>query len=48
MNSDSEENYPEGGTQGWLCVFGSFKALVGSLGLVNSTGTFQYTSNPIS
>ncbi|RAK90415.1 MFS general substrate transporter [Aspergillus costaricaensis CBS 115574] len=26
---------------GWLCVFGSFMGLVGSLGLVNSTGIFQ-------
>lgn len=33
--------YPEGGTQGWLCVFGSFMGLVGSLGLINSIGTFQ-------
>lgn len=40
-DSDCDEDYPEGGTQGWLCVFGSFMALVGSLGLVNSTGTFQ-------
>lgn len=41
MYSDSDDNCPEGGTQGWLCVLGSFMGLVGSLGLVNSTGTFQ-------
>ncbi|KAL3491011.1 MFS monocarboxylate transporter [Aspergillus germanicus] len=36
-----EQPEQKGGTQGWLCVFGSFMGLVGSLGLVNSTGTFQ-------
>ncbi|OQD59961.1 hypothetical protein PENPOL_c036G03018 [Penicillium polonicum] len=38
---DNWEVYPEGGTQGWLCVFGSFMGLTGSLGLINSIGTFQ-------
>ncbi|KAE8381471.1 MFS monocarboxylate transporter [Aspergillus bertholletiae] len=39
--SESAEEYPEGGMKGWLCVLGSFMGLVGSLGLVNSIGTFQ-------
>ncbi|KAE8423676.1 MFS monocarboxylate transporter [Aspergillus pseudocaelatus] len=39
--SQNEEKYPEGGLRGWLCVFGSFMGLVGSLGLINSIGTFQ-------
>lgn len=33
--------FPEGGIKGWLCVFGSFMGLVGSLGLINSIGSFQ-------
>ncbi|KAL2845307.1 major facilitator superfamily domain-containing protein [Aspergillus pseudoustus] len=41
MDSYNDDNYPEGGTKGWLCVFGSFMGLVGSLGLMNSTGTFH-------
>lgn len=32
---DSSGVYPEGGTRGWLCVFGSFMGLTGSLGLIN-------------
>ncbi|KAL4755577.1 MFS monocarboxylate transporter [Aspergillus foveolatus] len=41
MEGENDNYYPEGGAQAWLCVFGSFMGLVGSLGLVNSTGTFQ-------
>lgn len=33
--------YPEGGLEAWLVVFGSFMGLFGSLGLVNTIGTFQ-------
>ncbi|KAL1966565.1 hypothetical protein VTN77DRAFT_3976 [Rasamsonia byssochlamydoides] len=33
--------YPEGGLNAWLVVFGSFLGLFGSLGLVNTIGTFQ-------
>lgn len=33
--------YPEGGLESWLVVFGSFMALFGSLGLMNTIGTFQ-------
>ncbi|KAL1980462.1 hypothetical protein VTN96DRAFT_4151 [Rasamsonia emersonii] len=33
--------YPEGGLKAWLVVFGSFMGLFGSLGLVNTVGTFQ-------
>jgi len=42
VTTDAEGNvYPEGGTEAWLVVFGSFLGLFGSLGLVNSIGTFQ-------
>jgi MFS family permease len=43
LNSQSEDgdDIPDGSLQGWLCVFGSFMGLIGSLGLVNSIGTFQ-------
>ncbi|CAG7985388.1 unnamed protein product [Penicillium olsonii] len=41
QSSYEEEKYPEGGVRAWLCVFGSFMGLVGSLGLINSIGTFQ-------
>ncbi|KAE8144377.1 putative MFS monocarboxylate transporter [Aspergillus avenaceus] len=34
-------NYPEGGLEAWLVVFGSFMGLFASLGLVNTIGTFQ-------
>ncbi|KAJ9198925.1 hypothetical protein DTO164E3_5015 [Paecilomyces variotii] len=33
--------YPEGGRQAWIVVFGSFMGLVGSLGPMNTIGTFQ-------
>ncbi|QKX62881.1 uncharacterized protein TRUGW13939_10049 [Talaromyces rugulosus] len=33
--------YPEGGLQAWLVVLGSWMGLFGSLGLVNTIGTFQ-------
>ena len=41
MTNEDPNIYPEGGIQGWLCVFGSFMGLISSLGLVNSIGTFQ-------
>jgi MFS family permease len=42
VTTDAEGNvYPEGGTEAWLVVFGSFLGLFGSLGLVNTIGTFQ-------
>ncbi|OJJ35492.1 hypothetical protein ASPWEDRAFT_155349 [Aspergillus wentii DTO 134E9] len=42
VTTDADGNtYPEGGLQAWLVVFGSFMGLFGSLGLVNSVGTFQ-------
>lgn len=42
MSVDEDGNtYPEGGLQAWLAVFGSFMGLFGSLGLVNTVGTFQ-------
>lgn len=42
VTTDAEGNtYPEGGKEAWLVVLGSFLGLVGSLGLVNTIGTFQ-------
>ncbi|EPS30357.1 hypothetical protein POX_b02634 [Penicillium oxalicum] len=42
MTTDAEGNtYPEGGLQAWSVVIGSFCGLFGSLGLVNTIGTFQ-------
>lgn len=35
------ESYPEGGLQAWLVVFGCWLALVASLGVANTMGTFQ-------
>jgi hypothetical protein len=36
-----ETEYPEGGLQAWLVVFGSWCALCASLGLMNPLGIFQ-------
>ncbi|RJE18547.1 Monocarboxylate transporter [Aspergillus sclerotialis] len=42
VTTDAEGNtYPEGGLGSWLVVFGSFLGLFGSLGLINTIGTFQ-------
>ena len=42
VSTDAEGNtYPEGGLEAWLVVLGSFLGLFGSLGLVNTIGTFQ-------
>ncbi|OJJ46998.1 hypothetical protein ASPZODRAFT_65198 [Penicilliopsis zonata CBS 506.65] len=42
VTTDADGNtYPEGGLQAWLVVFGSFMGLFGSLGLINTIGTFQ-------
>lgn len=42
VTTDAEGNtYPEGGREAWLVVLGSFLGLFGSLGLVNTIGTFQ-------
>jgi len=38
---DTAETYPEGGLQAWLVVAGCWLALLASLGLMNSIGTFQ-------
>lgn len=35
------ETYPEGGLRAWLVVLGCWLALVASLGLANTMGTFQ-------
>ncbi|PLB45603.1 putative MFS monocarboxylate transporter [Aspergillus steynii IBT 23096] len=42
VTTDADGNtYPEGGLEAWLVVFGSWMGLFGSLGLVNTIGTFQ-------
>jgi MFS family permease len=42
VTTDAEGNtYPEGGLEAWLVVLGTFLGLFGSLGLVNTIGTFQ-------
>jgi hypothetical protein len=42
---DEDINFPEGGRQAWLVVFGSWCALFSSLGLMNTMGAFeQYIS----
>jgi MFS family permease len=38
---EAEETYPEGGTEAWLVVLGSWLALFSSLGLMNILATFQ-------
>lgn len=35
------ESYPEGGLRAWLVVLGTWLALLSSLGLMNTLGTFQ-------
>ncbi|KAF4568336.1 hypothetical protein EYR40_010261 [Pleurotus pulmonarius] len=37
----SDGDYPEGGLQAWLVVFGSFLVYFSSFGIINSFGTFQ-------
>ncbi|KAF9884042.1 hypothetical protein FE257_002380 [Aspergillus nanangensis] len=42
VTTDAEGNtYPEGGLEAWSVVFGSWMGLFGSLGLLNTIGTFQ-------
>lgn len=42
VTTDAEGNtYPEGGLRAWLVVLGSFMGFFGSLGLINSIGTFE-------
>lgn len=36
-----EQDYPEGGMQAWLVVFGSFTGMTAGFGLMNTVGTFQ-------
>lgn len=38
---DTDEYYPEGGAQAWLVTFGSFCAMFGAFGLLNTVGTLQ-------
>lgn len=37
----SDGDYPEGGLEAWLVVFGSFCGMVAALGIMNSVGVFQ-------
>ncbi|KAK0725173.1 putative diphthamide synthesis protein-domain-containing protein [Lasiosphaeris hirsuta] len=43
-------NFPEGGVQGWLVVFGSFCAMVSVFGLINSSAVFEsyFSTNQLS
>jgi hypothetical protein len=38
---DTDDDFPEGGRQAWLAVFGSFCGMVGAFGMMNTIGTFQ-------
>ncbi|KAK5171155.1 uncharacterized protein LTR77_004299 [Saxophila tyrrhenica] len=40
-STKDEVTYPEGGTQAWLVVLGSFCGLVAGLGLMNTIGVYQ-------
>lgn len=48
-SSHDDEDFPEGGLQAWLVVFGSFCAMFMVFGIVNSTGAFQdyFSSNQL-
>lgn len=37
----TEKWYPEGGPEAWGVVFGSWCALVGAMGILNTLGTFE-------
>jgi len=42
VSTDAYGNsYPEGGTQAWLCVLGSFCGLMAALGTMNTLGIYQ-------
>lgn len=36
-----EEEYPEGGLEAWLVVFGAWCAMIPSMGLLNTIGVIQ-------
>lgn len=38
---EDDDDYPEGGWKAWSVVFGSFCAMVASLGTMNTIGVFQ-------
>lgn len=43
---NDDDNFPEGGLQAWLVVFGSFCAMISVYGLINSAAIFEsYFSN---
>lgn len=39
--SHGDHDFPEGGLQAWLVVFGSFTGMTAGFGLMNTVGTFQ-------
>jgi hypothetical protein len=41
MLASQDIEYPEGGLQAWLVVFGSFCGLMASIGIYNSCGVFS-------
>lgn len=41
QDSDLEDEFPEGGFQAWLVVFGSFCAMLSVYGLINSSAVFE-------
>ncbi|KAH7035556.1 major facilitator superfamily domain-containing protein [Microdochium trichocladiopsis] len=45
-NSNGDDDFPEGGLEAWLVVFGSFCAMISVYGLINSAAIFEsYFSN---
>ena len=38
---EEEAEYPEGGREAWIVVFGSFVSMVASFGIMNTLGTLQ-------
>ena len=41
LNQVDEDDFPEGGPQAWLVVFGAFSAQFMIFGIINSTGALQ-------
>lgn len=39
--SRNDYTFPEGGSQAWLVIFGSFSIIAGTFGLISSVGLFQ-------
>jgi len=41
VQSMDSDDFPEGGLQGWLVVFGSFCAMISVFGLINTAAVFE-------